>query len=360
LGTKGLNTIDPRSLLRSDSTTCGCLIVSGFLSGIIVWLLVSLLIVTWYARMGAQALERARVDQDLSTQNAIAYFERAVRWAPSDPWLQRWLAHAYKLQGQHDKALRMLEHAHHLQPDSLLITYELASAYCRNDRPDQAIVLYQALGISTQRLFESADKELLLGKPDKALETYLDAVCLAGGYDKPVAFRIGVAAAAVQDPQAPGWLEYAGFDLAAQTYASEPTTLRIEVEDLHYLFDESIEHDGRPLTDWPSHDPSIGALWWSGTAVAFVSSETIKPYVLRLRAQHPRPPVEYAVVVNGVTIQQFAYDRADDSWEENSAVVQLRGGLNVVGIRLVDGTYSAHGDRNGFVDWITLTPLADS
>lgn len=304
-----------------------------------------LVVGSWYANRGVQILERTE---------AISYLETAIFWLPFDPQVRRWLANAYTLQGRDEEALKALEHAYRLCPHSLLIGSDLARAYRKSGNLSNAVELYKALGFSAEYLFQVADKKLWLNQPREAFETYLDAIILAENYSPSVAFRIGSTAVAIQDPQFLQWFEKTGFDIAAHIYALGSTTTWIEVEDLHYL------EDGLPLRNSPAKDPSIGAMWWAGTAIAFVSTDVTGLYTLRLRAQHSKPPVEFLVVINGIAIENFSYDRADESWEEKAVTVHLRSGLNTIGVRLVDGSYTTNGDdRNGFVDWITLTPVSD-
>jgi hypothetical protein len=336
----------------------------GFIIGAVVLLLLSIwLLVPWVtglraASIGSQALEAADAGHDraVNIRIAVERLELAVATLPFDPRLQQLLAHAYLLDGRSDDAVASLEAAYRFRPDSLLIKRDLANAYLQNGQYEASGALRGVLVLSPERMISYGDQAFSRGQPAEALEHYLDVIARIGVVSPSFAFRVGAAAMAAGDPQASYWLAQADFDLDLHTTRVNRAPQRIEAEELHYLFDASVEHDGIPLARNPTDDPTIGAMWWSGIAVAPVYAEIAGRYTLTLRAQHSDPAVDFALVVNGATVAVLPYATGDGSWEQHSVDVELRRGFNLVGVRLLDGTFAPEGDRNGFVDWLGLEP----
>jgi tetratricopeptide (TPR) repeat protein len=100
---------------------------------------------------------------------AIASFQRALSWSPSNPNIYRALAQAYLRQGQPQQAVGALEQAYRLRPEGLLIRQELAQAYEAAGQVQQADAMWRSLGVGENDL-------IALGEQARRVKQYAEAL----------------------------------------------------------------------------------------------------------------------------------------------------------------------------------------
>lgn len=125
-------------------------------------------------------LEKAIAQNDHAyLADTIRQLESARQWHAQDALLYRRLAQAYQFDGRLEDALTALEQAKALQPDSLLISIELATAYLRVNNIAMAAKALQDAGVLTSFLIEHANR-LWQDKDYTGLTQYLQLIEING------------------------------------------------------------------------------------------------------------------------------------------------------------------------------------
>lgn len=125
-------------------------------------------------------LERAIAQNDRAyLADTIRQLESARQWHAQDALLYRRLAQAYQLDGRLEDALTALERAKALQPNSLLISIDLATVYLRVNNIAMAAKVLQDAGVPTAFLIEHANR-LWQAKDYTGLTQYLQLIDING------------------------------------------------------------------------------------------------------------------------------------------------------------------------------------
>lgn len=149
-------------------------------SGLGIGLLASLVYPLVIFSAASNQLEMAIAHGDHTLlQRAINQLEQARQWHGQDPLLYRRLAQAYQFDGRLEDSLAALEQAKALQPNSLLIGIELATAYLRANNIALAAKALQDAGVPMAFLIEHANG-LWQAKDYTSLIQYLQLIDING------------------------------------------------------------------------------------------------------------------------------------------------------------------------------------
>jgi tetratricopeptide (TPR) repeat protein len=305
--------------------------------------------------MGSRALVVARANSDeyQHLDAAIVYLEQAHRWSPANPITYRNLAQAYLLQDQPQAAVSALEEAYRLQPESLLVQQELAAMYEIMGEIQQATEMWSKVGVPP---IVVGDFWLKSEKPHHALYWYEQALEEGLTMTKSLAFRIGIASIIAGYPdKARNLLAQIGEQSVPLIYPVTDSSLRLDGRNLRWLFFRSSTYDGTVLDQLSVSTPTVGAMWWSGDALAVIDIGQQGQYILTFRAmQSLPPPILLALNVNQQTVAEFTLGQGNGSWVELSTIVELPKGLNTVGIRFLNDGEVDGMNRDAYVYWLEV------
>lgn len=311
-------------------------------------------------------LENAILDQ------SIAGLQKAMLYNPSLSQAALWLGRGYLLRGEPDKAVSAYLDFVKLKPENRLGHLEAGEAYMALLRTVMKGKLGDASSISTSQtsqdeaLFKAIKKELLAAGTGQSqwIEIARDAFT-RGSYDQTLCYYqvayildsnlmtgdefLWSLAAILQNP-----LVDAGEIARVNKIYNLQNEVQVAAKDLQWA--EPFRSLGQSLSDNPGANPALGIMWWNGVAVAVVRVSDPGNYVLTLRVREDAPaPIELSVENNFTQVADFSLNRADSSWQEVSAEINLNQGLNLIGIRYKNDAKVDGVDRNAVLDWIRLS-----
>ncbi len=300
---------------------------------------------------------------------AISALQSSLQYNPGDSHPYLLLGRAYLLAGQLDQSVQAYRTYANLRPKNPLGHLELGFAYeaqCKSGAGDAAATCpaamaeWQAGGLSPSQFLARGQDEFKRSNWPEAFawyeryQWYADRNAEATPLPFDLMFRLAIAAASVQSPDARRLLaEVRERDATFQVYSVQPS-MRIDGVSLHWMnqIGDAVTY-GTPLSNGGSG--TAGFLWWSGQATALVSVEQDGDYLLRIQVRHgDPPPVEMAIGVDGKQLELITLARGDNSWETVSLPVTLTSGYHTVDIWYLNNAIVNGKDRDAAVEWVEI------
>ncbi len=320
-------------------------LVLALVTAVLTALLARPLLAAAYLSYGSHTLDQARAAHDRADMlaRAAAALERASAIAGGNSLALRRLAEVYTLTGQTAAAIDALERALQYQPESLLIKRELARAYEVAGREADAIAVWAALGLETNKYVDVARAHFREGNLAGSLEWYARAESAGYSLDRADRFRQVISAVITDDP-------------ATRTYAEQlrrldpdaaPTpvgrsgqvagaSLRLSTAFADLGADAGTRLDDAFALTGNQPPNGEGLLWRNGEAVAIFEVHTGGAFNLRSGLRHRGPPpAAYLLRLDGRPLQQGAISD-DQGWTEIEVPVTLTPGLHTVHIHFLN------------------------
>lgn len=317
--------------------------------GVLVWWWLSVAALRGRIVDASDAVERNEYSSE-TLRPLISELERASRWFPSDALLYRQLARAQGLVGDLPEAVISLEAAYRLQPQSVLVWEELATAYEAAGAIERADELWRALGLTGYAMASRAEHLTTRGAYSEALDWYVRALRHGAELDQSQLFSATLSAVIADNE-----LIMSGTAIPWPSFRVDAGHLQIDGAALRWkkALPSFNLRPGDLLAHQQIGDRVVGVMWWDGLAVALVDVPKAGLYKVAVRAQNSQPaPISLVLEHNNQVVQRFDYVRGDGSWQEQSTVVELHEGLHVIGIRFLENSTGDGLDRDAFIDWV--------
>jgi tetratricopeptide (TPR) repeat protein len=303
------------------------------------------LLVAAFLSYGSHTLDQARAAHDRAAMlaRAAAALERASAIAGGNSLALRRLAEVYTLTGHTAAAIDALERALQHQPDSLLIKQELARAYEAAGREADAIVVWTALGLETNKYVDVARAHFREGDLADSLEWYARAESAGYSLDRADRFRQVISAVITDDRATRTYAEQlrrldpdAAPTLVVRSGQVAGASLRLSTAFADLGADAGIRLDDAFALTGNQPPNGEGLLWRNGEAVALFEVSASGVYSLRAGLRHRGPPpAVYLLRVDGHPLQQGTISD-DQGWTEIEILVTLAPGLHTVHIHFLN------------------------
>lgn len=310
-------------------------------------------------QIGVAALARAHMQDEPGAEaaRAVSALELAYSLHSGDSGLAGRLAEAYILAGYSDHAVQLLEHSYRLQPDSLLRLEALADAYEAAGRAEEAMAIWQTLGITGPAMLEAGNGAFTGGRYSGAVAWYRRALAQGVAGDEP-AFMAAVAGVLAGRATTLDDLRSQGLAAAATQITLVQGTGIIPGGGFRSL--EAIPGTpytfGTPLSYYTQD--GTGLFPWNGEAAVVVSLGRAGLYRLefRLRESFP-PPVIMAVAIDGRHQQDVTLTGGDNDWATVVVEAPLAAGLHTIHLRFLNNAILDGHDRDASVESLIVRSL---
>ncbi|WP_298815304.1 tetratricopeptide repeat protein [uncultured Chloroflexus sp.] len=279
---------------------------------------------------------------------AIVYLQPAAEHESNDPLTLRYLARAYRASGQQEKAITVLERARYLNPNSLLVKWELVFAYRDAGRPDY--LLEKELGYSPEALIVAAEQGLESEHYQETLQLYSHlAKHWPEHYSQEMAFCHLIAAISLLD--------------------GLPDFLRESEEKFtrYYAVGDGIPHSIVPGFELRWVYPNCGTLlnsqhggadaifWWGGRGSIIVEVRQPGLYQFHVSALNDDPPpVEMLFGINGRPVHSVSLTKGDRSWETIVLTIPLSKSVVSFDVWFVNDFADPVVDRNASISQVEI------
>lgn len=338
-------------------------------AGVLLGIAGTFLLFTWlfpygasayHLEVGGRALLKAEdvasTERSDALMRATGHLEAALRWRSDNAQAYRLLGQVALLQQNLDKAAQSFASSTALRPENSLAWWELIQVYrlmadreaqeagapARSTAMESLAPAWQSAGLSGQDALRAFDAAWRGGRYRETITWYRLAEEIGGAPFPPAHFS-AVVAFIVAHSELPEGLDH---DLVLVYPLDEVAT--IEGESLQWLHADPNYglKPGDRLVDHPSLDPTVGVMWWSGTAIAVVDVQHEADYAITVRAKHSNEmPGQVQVEHNLFPLFPFF---VGPDWQESSGTVSLSPGVHIIGISYL------RDDGDLAVDWVHL------
>lgn len=310
-----------------------------------------------YARAAERAFtaaESAPTDA-AKLEAAAAALQQAGRWASADPTLYRRMAQLYLRHGRSSDAIAVLEQAYRMQPESLLVSQDLAQAYEAAGETQRAGALWARIGMTPERMVRVGNTHLEQHAYPVAMAWYRLALDQDSRLRSTLAFQATIAAILSGSPDATSWLETLHLqDPTFQVFTVQDTTL-INGSRLRWWSDIAKDVTyGTPLS-YPLDTANEGMFWWTGQALTVIAIPQTGSYNIQLQLRHSNPPpVEVAFGIDGQQLHHISLTRGDNSWETVHFEIHLTKGWHTLHLWFLNDGIKDGKDRDAAIAWVKL------
>jgi tetratricopeptide (TPR) repeat protein len=300
---------------------------------------------------------------------SIHLLQRTILLDSASAQTYRLMGQAYCMLGKPDEAVKSLEKYVHLRPKNPLGLLELGFAYeasCRNknianmqtsvqasaenpclEGATKARITqnWQAAGANAAQMFARADQAFASQQYDEAITWFQRAGMLGGkptGYQQ---FKWAVSDVLTGQPL-PETLD--GSNVPIYSVSGD---LKINGEDLQWLRLEDPSwnaHNGERLSVYPTSDPTIGAMWFQGSAVAILQVPCSSIYRVSIRAKHVSPQNQAGELQIEKDLSPSGTFSVSGDWQEFETETYLTEGLHMIGVHYLQDIGDA------FIQWLQI------
>ncbi|MFV9504773.1 MAG: tetratricopeptide repeat protein [Oscillochloridaceae bacterium umkhey_bin13] len=276
---------------------------------------------------------------------AVAQLEVVAAAQPDSVLTLRRLAQGYLALNRPPDALRVLEKAAALQPDSPLLDHERTRIQAIMQQRDPAV--WAALGHDAASLAGLGDQHLAVGDQE-ALLWYRAAQGLDP--NSVPGLRIELAGALAGDPRA---IE------TGLVHPLEQGRVQIGAEELRWLVDRPNSNAGFGQTlGYNSGGGTITKIWWTGPVATLVRVDEPGTYRFMAQVRQVAPaPVVMALGLGNQQIAHFHLTKGDDSAAIISTDVQLERGTHMLTVWFLNDGIVNGVNRDAQVEWVELEQL---
>lgn len=286
--------------------------------------------------------------------DAIADLHIAAQWPADKLAIYTQLANAYALAAKQPERVDALEQLYRLQPDSLLVSQDLAEAYEAVGAFPRADAVWAGIGISPQEMVTLGDRLFATGNSVEAIRWYGRAARRGVVLNQDSLFKVSVTAI----------ITHIDIGIPLQSdrlpaYQLVNGATKIDGPQLRWLHGMPALNikDGDLLAGTLIGERGAGIMWWPGMAVARVDVPEAGRYTITLCAQQSAPaPIELQLEHNGSPVGQITLSRGDESWQEYSYTLDLSAGPHVIGVSFLNNSSADGLDRNAAIDWLRIEP----
>lgn len=288
------------------------------------------------------ALESGAARENLQT--AVAQLEAVAAEQPDSVITLRRLTQGYVALNRPQDALRVLEQAASIQPDSPLIDHERAVVHAMLQQDDPLV--WAELGHDATSLAALGDRHLAAGSPE-ALLWYRTAQALDANLE--LGMRWDFAQALSGDPRAVERGLVHGLEAGKVQIAASELRWLVDRPQLNIYF-------GTPLgANTNSAGDTATRLWWSGPVASLVRVDQAGRYRLSAQVRQVAPaPVIMALGLANQPIAQFRLEQGDESAVIISTDVQLERGTQILTLWFLNDGVVDGVDRNAWVEWMSV------
>jgi hypothetical protein len=274
--------------------------------------------------------EYYRSNDTVHLQQAQLAFQRTIEFLPSEPLAYRRLAQVALLKGEAEQAISALEEAYRLQPNSLLIKQELATAYEHAERFADGQDVWNDLNIGVDQMASFADIAMRHGDTRAAYEWNSRVIRYTASPGQLSLFQRAIAAIMLGESTA---------EEAMQAAIEADPTLTVgnagrAIPGAGLRWVATVDHDLTAGTPLVTHTGQwqYGAFWQPGQAVAVVDVPA-GSYLLTVHAWHQEQvPLVMGIGMDGQELQQVTLKRGQRLIEKITIPVKLRGGLHTISV----------------------------
>ena len=281
-------------------------------------------------------------------EQGIEDLQRAVRFNRRSAHAYYQLGKAYCLLGEPDDALKSYQQYTVLRPDNPLghigLGFAIISKWIQ-DSPNSiqstnitdyqnidelliaATYLSQNSKVTAEEISEFASSMLYEGDLNKAFSYFLVAKMINEKISNESKFLLMLASVIILP------------DMGSENLSGVPNLLRLDdslnINSSNLIWIEPYNVAGKPMMEYPSSNPEVGAMWWEGRVGFFLWTEDEGSYKISFQAIHrDSEKGEIQVERNLIMISDFEIDQ---SWQDYSTEVLFPQGLSFVSIRYIDG-----------------------
>ncbi len=320
---------------------------------------------TWYVSRAGRTLDanlqwQSRALDQLPTThspqqitNAIGDLQAALRWRPDDAFTLTRLGQAYAALSDWQRAKDTWQRARTLTPHDPTLPLMLERAELQfTQTPASLAARADALrdgGITRAQYADLGDAAFYQRHYTEARDYYERLVLSQIAAPEQDQFRLLVATFFAHQPVT----QTVAGDAINTLISAVGDTTQVEAEDMRLINGNPIRYE---------KDPNIGVIFGNEVAMTLMRVREAGRYQVSIRARNTAPaPVQFQLELNGDSVGKFALARADNSWQELGAALDLQVGVYLIGVRFLNDNSNAltlgEIDRNLNFDWVRLDRL---
>ena len=305
---------------------------------------------------------------------SISILQRATLLDPASAQTYRLMGQAFCMLGKPEEAIKALVKYTHLRPKNPLGLLELGfayEAYCRNKNianvqtsvqasaenlclegePKARIAQgLQAAGVSAEQIYSRADLAFASQQYEEAAFWFQSAASLGEKPDAYQQFRWAVSDVLTGQPLSKT------LDASIVPVYAVLGDLNINGADLQWLRLEDpnwIIHNGEQLSVYPTSDVTVGAMWYEGSAVAFLQVPCSSFYQVSVRAKHDSPQNQAGELQIEKDLSPSGIFSVSGDWQEFETEIYLTEGLHIIGVHYL------HDTGDAFIQWMHINKATD-
>ena len=295
-------------------------------------------------------------------------YQAILTTAPDNIFALRKLS-AQELQaGNTQSALEHLKHAAQVDPNNILIQYDLLDVLWQTQQYNETDYVWNTIESSDIQANITASAYITRGEFSKAAVWLEHMILDKGEKSSSTIFQYAWTSVQAQQSQRAYQVLKPLLD-ELKTVNSSDSTDSLQLTPAIYVFSATTESTPSIYVPggnlWTLYGqtasyatfPSIGAFWTSYLAGIVVDIPTDGQYTISTELQHASSgPIKYGFDIDGTLLKIESLSQEDWAWESSQTTTYLKAGLHVVGLRCLNADPGVK--RAGFVKFIEIQKKA--